>query len=198
MSVPLPLQWMHGGNSYRVTPWPESRIERRYGDEWLVAVPGEEVLASAAARFGPREWQAYLEFLPRGFRELLVRYSHGRLQALLILANCSDLCGTLEETPALVPFIASEVRQRTQPECWGEISAIFERNGVYGLLEWLGLPSSPQTLAVLQNLAEPDIPLRQIEHLRSLLWEPRALFVLQRLPLITDRHLHRFSNALAA
>ena len=34
--VPLALSWSHCGVSYRVTPWPEARFERLYGEDWIV------------------------------------------------------------------------------------------------------------------------------------------------------------------
>ena len=48
MSVPLALAWSHAGVAYRVTPWPEVRFERRYGEDWVEISPTEEALASAA------------------------------------------------------------------------------------------------------------------------------------------------------
>jgi hypothetical protein len=39
---------------------------------------------------------------------------------------------------------------------------------------------------------------RLLEPLRSMLWEPRAIFALQRMPAITDRLLERYCHALAA
>ena len=73
-----------------------------------------------------------------------------------------------------------------------------ERSGVFGVLEWLGLPASRQTLGILRSVVEPDLPRRLLEPLRTVLWEPRTIFALQRLPALTDRHLARFCHALAA
>jgi hypothetical protein len=60
------------------------------------------------------------------------------------------------------------------------------------------LPASRQTLAILQNLASADVPKRFLEPLRTLLWEPRTIFALQRVPAITDRQLAHYCHALAA
>ena len=81
---------------------------------------------------------------------------------------------------------------------WAEISAIFERREVYGVLEWLGLPASRQTLTILRNISDRDVAKRFLEPLRSMLWEPRSIFALQRVPEITDRYLARACHALAA
>jgi hypothetical protein len=197
--VPLALTWSHGGVSHRVTPWPEVRFECLYGDEWIPRAPGEEALASAAQSFGPLEWRPYLEFVPRETREFLLRFTHARMEALLVVARCPALLPELTETPALTAFLAAHVALRgSATPRWEEINAVYERTGIFGLLEWLGLPSSRQTVGILHNLAEPDVPKRFLEPLRTMLWEPRTIFVLQRLPAITDRHLARYCHALAA
>jgi hypothetical protein len=197
--VPLALAWSHSGVSYRVTPWPEVRCECLYGEEWIPRQPSEAALASAAQSCGPLEWRPYLEFVPRETREFLARFTFARMEALLVVARCPALLPELAETPALTAFLAAHVTLRgdTGPR-WEEINAVYERAGLFGVLEWLGLPASRQTVGILQNLAEPDVPKRFLEPLRSMLWEPRSIFVLQRLPAITDRHLARFCHALAA
>jgi hypothetical protein len=68
----------------------------------------------------------------------------------------------------------------------------------YGVLEWLGLPASRQTLTILRNISDRDVAKRFLEPLRSMLWEPRSIFALQRVPEITDRYLARACHALAA
>ena len=67
-TVPLALAWSHAGMAYRVTPWPEARFEKRFGDEWIPTSPTEDALASAAQTCGAREWAPYLEFVPAGVR----------------------------------------------------------------------------------------------------------------------------------
>lgn len=197
--VPLSLAWSHSGISYRVTAWPEVRFERLFGDDWIAVSPSEETLASAAQSCGAAAWSPYLEFVPAAEREVLERFSFGRMEALQVVARCPGLVAELSETPALAAYLAAHVSLRgTEGPAWAEINAIHERSGIFGVLEWLGLPASRQTLAILHNMAEPDVAKRLLEPLRSMLWEPRAIFALQRMPAITDRVLARFCHALAA
>ncbi|MEK9706725.1 MAG: hypothetical protein VW618_02780 [Alphaproteobacteria bacterium] len=198
LSIPVALTWTHASTSYRVTPWPEVSFERRSGAEWIPTVPPAEAFATAASAIPESAWRCYLEFVPPDERAFLLRHRHMRLQALRVIARCPGMLAVLEENPALTALVAGHSRLRGEPESWGEVAAIHERSGVFGLLEWLGMPASRQTLGVLRNLADPEIPASVIENLRSLLWEPRALFILQRLPRITDRHLSLSSHALAA
>lgn len=197
--VPLALTWSHCGVSYRVTPWPEAQFERLYGTDWIATSPTEDALASAAQSCGEREWRPYLEFVPAPVREFLARFAFGRMEALQVAARCVALGEALQETPALTAFLASHVSLRgTSGACWDEISAIFERSGIFGVLEWLGLPASRQTLEILQHFTAPDIAKRFLEPLRTLLWEPRTIFALQRVPEISERQLARFCHPLAA
>ncbi len=197
--VPLALCWSHCGAAWRVTPWPEVRFECRYDDEWIPASPTEDALASAARDCGPAEWQAYLEFVPREIREFLGRFSFTRMEALQVAARCGTVLPALADTPALTAFLASHVQLRgTMEPCWREIDAVHERSGVFGLLEWLGLPASRQTLSILAAMADPDVPKRLLERLRRVLWQPSAIFALQRLPTISDRELATTCHAMAA
>jgi hypothetical protein len=187
------------GISYRVTPWPEVRFECLYGDSWIQTSPTEEVLSSAAQECGAAAWNPYLEFVSPEVRELLGHFSLSRMDALQVAARCPQVVETLAETPALTAFLAAHVSLRgTAEACWEEISAVYERNGVFGVLEWMGLPASRQTLAILGNIAEPDLPRRFLEPLRRLLWEPTAIFALQRMPAISDRQIAQTCHALAA
>jgi hypothetical protein len=197
--VPLALTWSHCGVTYRVTPWPEVRFERLYGDEWIVTAPSAEVLASASQACGPVEWRPFLEFVPAAVRAFLSGFAFIRMEALQVAARCPGIIDALREVPALTAFVAAHVNLRgTVAPGWDEINAIHERSGIFGVLEWLGLPASRQTLSILGNIAEPDVPKRLLEPLRTVLWEPRTIFALQRLPAISDRQLARFCNALAA
>lgn len=198
-SVPLALSWSHCGVAYRVTAWPEVRFECLYGEDWIPTSPTEDALASAAQSCGAPDWQPYLEFVARDVREFLGRFSFARMEALQVVARCPALLPILAETPALTAFLAAHVALRgTSGACWEEINAVHDRGGVFGVLEWLGLPASRQTLAVLGNIVEPDLPKRLLEPLRNLLWEPTAIFALQRMPAITDRTLATTYHALAA
>jgi hypothetical protein len=105
----------------------------------------------------------------------------------------------LGETPALTAFLAAHTGLRgTEAPRWDEINAVNERSGIFGVLEWLGLPASRQTLATLQAIADPELPGPLLEALRAQLWEPSAIFALQRLPAITRRQLAATCHALAA
>jgi hypothetical protein len=197
--VPLALTWSHIGVTYRVTAWPEVRFERLYGEDWILATPSEEVLASAAQSLGPREWRPYLEFVSGEVREFIARFSFARMEALQVAAHCPVLVAELTEIPALTSFISAHAGLRGTPAPrWNEINAVHERNGMFGVLEWLGLPASRQTLNILRKVVEPDLPKRFLEPLRTLLWEPRSIFALQRNAEITDRQLARYCHALAA
>ena len=197
--VPVALTWSHCGVSYRVTPWPDVQFERLFGDEWIVTSPTDDVLASAAQSFGPLEWRPYLEFVPAAVREFLGQFTFMRIEALRVVARCPALLPALVETPALTAYLASHVTLRgTAGACWTEINAIFERSEIFGVLEWLGLPASRQTLGILQHVTEPDVSKRFLEPLRTMLWEPRTIFALQRIPALTDRQLDRFCHPLAA
>lgn len=191
--------WSHEGVSYRVTPWPEVRFERLYGSDWIPTMPGEMVLASAALACDEAAWRSYLEFVPANVREFLEQFTFARMEALQVVARCPDLLAHLAETPALTAYLAAHVSLRgTGGPCWPEIAAVFDRGGIFGVMEWLGLPASRQTLNILRNVAQPDLPKRFLEPLRTLLWEPGAIFALQRMPAITDRQLARYCHALAA
>ncbi len=197
--VPIALTWSHAGVPLRVTPWPEVRFERLFGDEWIVISPTEEAMASAAQSCGLAAWRPYLEFVGAEAREFLLRFSFTRMEALQVVARCPALLAALAEVPALTAFLAAHVNLRgTSGACWEEINAIFERSDIFGVLEWLGLPASRQTLAILQHVAEPDLSKRFLEPLRTMLWEPQSIFALQRLPAITDRQLARYCHPLAA
>ena len=198
-AVPLALSWTHCGVAYRVTPWPEVRFERQYGDEWIPLNPSEGVFASAAQNSAPAVWQPYLEFVPGEVREFLARFTYGRMEALQIAARCPALLDELATVPALTAFVAAHASLRGLAAAnWPEIAAVYDRSGIFGLLEWLGLPASRQTLAILRSIVEPDVPKRLLEPLRSLLWDPTSIFALQRMRTITDRELARTCNALAA
>lgn len=197
--VPLALSWSHIGVTYRVTAWPEVRFERLYGDDWITVSPSEEALSSAAQSLGPREWRPYLEFVPAEVREFIARFSYARMEALQVAAHCPALVAELTEIPALTAFLSAHVGLRgTAAPRWEEINAVHERSGVFGVLEWLGLPASRQTLNILRKVVEPDLPKRFLEPLRTLLWEPRSIFAMQRNAEITDRQLANYCHALAA
>lgn len=197
--VPIALIWSHCGVSYRVTPWPDVQFEKLYGEDWVPVEPSESVLASAAQSCEPRAWKAYLEFVPAEVRMFIDQFRFARMPALLVAARCPDLLANLAETPALTLFLATHVSLRgTAGARWEEIRAVYEREGIFGVLQWLGLPSSRQTLAILRNVAAPDLPRKLLEPLRAALWEPETLWALSHSPVLTDARLEKACHALAA
>ena len=193
------LRWLYAGSSWRVTAWPDASFQRRADETWVEDIPEELCLASAARTLTAEDWSRFLDYLPGPERGLLERFQFGRLATLQLLARCPGLLSDLQETPALAPFLTHHRFLRGSERFrWGEVSAVHERGGLYSLLEWLGLPASPQTLRVLRNVADPDLPWRLLEPLRTTLWEPKALFVLQKSSSLDDRKLTRLCHALAA
>ncbi len=189
-TLPIALSWSHYGELHRVTPWPEVRFERLYGDDWIAINPNNELLEAASLACRNRDWRPYLEFVPGEVRTFLAGFSFNRMEALWVAARCPSLMSDLIATPALTAFLADHVSLRgITTSGWAEIAAVHDRSGIFGVLEWLGLPASRQTLTILTHLESPDLPKRFLEPLRTQLWEPRTIFALQRMPAITDRHL---------
>lgn len=193
------LHWSHQGLVHRATCWPDVRFERREALDWVAAEPDDAMLASAAARLDAGAWARYLEFFPADVRAFLEGFTYGRLAALQVIAACPTLLPDLAEVPALAAFLSAHERLRgVSAPRWGEIAAVHERGGVFGVLEWLGLPASRQTVAILRNVLDPDLPRRLLEPLRTVLWEPETVLELQRTPRLTDRQLAKFCHPLAA
>lgn len=193
------LSWTHCGALYRIRAWPEAQCERQLSDRWEAVEPTGEALASGALCLDELQWGRYLEYVPMVERDYLLRFRYGRLAALWVLTRCPGIAESLFEAPALTAFVAahSGLRGTASPR-WGEVEVVHERSGIFGLLDWLGLPSSRQTLAVLHRLMDPDIPQRLLEPLRTSLWEPALLKVLERTTVLTDRELARCCHPLAA
>lgn len=194
-TLPISLTWAHYGELHRVTPWPETRFEKLYGEDWIEITPTSELLEAASLACHKRDWRPYLEFVPAEVRGFLLGFSFSRMEALYVVGRCPQLLSELIETPALATFLANHPELRgTSTPAWSEITAVHERNGIHGVLEWLGLPSSRQTLTILSHLESPDLPKRFLEPLRTQLWKPRTIFALQRMPAITDRHLASYCH----
>ena len=194
------LRWIHDGVRYRVVLDAELRFERETAHgEWTATELSEAVFASTALGVTAAQWRSFLEYIPAAERRFLGAFQFGRVGALHVVTRCPTLVAALTETPALTPFLAAHLSLRGggQP-AWAEISAVFEREGIYGLLQWLGLPASPQTLAILQNIADPDLPRRLLEPLRAALWDPEAIWALSQAQALTDAQLARACHALAA
>jgi hypothetical protein len=200
-SRPLPhVAWIHDGLRYRATIDPELRFEREAAPgEWVAAELGDDVFASTTLGISGPQWRAFLEYLPSTMREFVRGFSFSQMAALHVIARCPALLGELQRTPALTPFLAAHLALRGgDAPAWSEIDAVFGREGIYGLLQWLGLPASPQTLAILQAIADPDLPRRLLEPLRAALWDPEAIWMLSRTPSLTDERLVAACHALAA
>jgi hypothetical protein len=199
MSMPLALTWTHREVLHRVTPWPDVQFERVCANGWIAVHPTEEMLAAAARGLRASDWAPYLEFVPVDVREFIERFPTSRMQALEVVARCPALLTALAETPSLTAFLAAHAGLRgTEAPRWNEINAVNERSGIFGVLEWLGLPASRQTLSILHHIIDPELPAPLLEMLRAQLWEPGAIFALQRLSVIDARQLTATHHALAA
>ena len=196
---PVEISWSLGGVYRRVTAWPDVAFERRCGDAWIRDHPAEGDYAAAAADVRETTWRRYLEYLPARERAFVAQFRFSRLEALQVIARCPELLAVLEETPALTIFVSAHVTLRgSERPGWDEISALFERAGVFGILEWLGLPASRQTLVALRNFADPEIPRRFLGPLRTVLWDVGVLSTLERSSVVTDVDLARHCHRLAA
>ncbi|MBL9188903.1 MAG: hypothetical protein JNK23_15580 [Opitutaceae bacterium] len=202
---PLPsaspaLTWIHDGFRHRVSIWPEVTFARESApEEWVAHDPSESALASASLGVGAAQWRSWLEFAPAEVREFLLGFGSGRLAALHVITRCPELLPDLAEAPALAVFLSTHRSLRGGEEAaWAEISAIHGREGIFGVLQWLGLPASRQTLAILRQIAEPDLPRRLLAPLRSALWEPEAIWALAHTRALTDDRITATCHALAA
>lgn len=194
------LHWIHDGARYRATVWPDVRFEREEAPgKWVAGEWGEAVFASTALGVSAIQWRRYLEFVPAAERHFLLGFDFGRMAALQVIVRCPGLLVELQETPALTVFLAVHRGLRGGEHAkWAEITAVFERDGIFGLLQWLGLPASRQTLTILQNIADPDLPRFLLEPLRTALWEPEAIWALLHAATLTDERLAQTCHALAA
>jgi hypothetical protein len=204
-ATPAPLSspdlvWIHDGIRHRATVWPEVTFAREVvPGGWTAAEPSEAALASAALGVGAARWRRYLEYVPAAVRDFLARFEFSRMAALAVVVRCPGLLEELAETPALMPFLVAHRELRGGAESsWAEIEVVYEREGVFGVLQWLGLPASRQTLTILRNIADPDLPRRLLEPLRAALWEPEVIWALAHAPAVTDEQLAQACHALAA
>jgi hypothetical protein len=194
------LSWIHDGVRHRVSLWPEVVFEHEtVPGGWEVADPSPAALASATLGVTAAGWRRYGEFVPEAEREFLRQFAFGRMAALLVLVRCPALAAGLRAVPALTGFVAAhqELRGGTVA-AWAEAEAVFEREGMFGVLQWLGLPASRQTVRILRCISDPDLPLRLLSPLRSALWEPEVTVALAQAPALSDEQLARACHALAA
>ena len=199
LSRSIDLVWSHYGERYRVDN--DLNFYREADDTWLAwqPDPSSSIFSSAADMISETRWMAFLEFVPAAERKLLEQFDVGRLGVLAVVAFCPGLVAELLATPALAPFVAEHVRLRGSCEShWEEIVAVYNRGGVYALLEWLGLPASRQTLSILQKIAEPDLGRRLLEPIRAALWEPETIWLLQHTPCLSEHALAQHCQSVAA
>ena len=197
----IELTWSHFGTLHRATAWPDVNFASYPSHDWVSYTPdpSSDIFASAAVMIDRTKWNRYLDYVPAREREFVEQFKTGRLMALTVATQCPSLIDELIGTPALTPFLAAHVKLRgTFSPRWEEINAVYSRSGLYGLLEWLGLPASRQTVTILQKIADPDLPRRLLEPLRASLWEPEVINLLESSPTLTERDLVGRCHALAA
>ena len=197
---PVQLTWSHLGTLYRVTAWPEVEFQAQIEGKWVTIdpEPTSEVFSAAAVMIGRTEWKRYLDFVPAAERELLERFTWTRLSALAVITRCPELMEDLATTPALTCFISAHtlLRGSSRPS-WAEISAVHGRSGLFGLLDWLGLPANRATLEALARLEDPDVPRRLLGRLREALWNPALAATFCSADSVSDVELQRFAMAAA-
>ncbi len=200
ISVKADLAWIHDGVRLRATVWPEVHFEQETAPgQWERIDPTEAALASAALGVSAARWRIFCEYVPAARREFLGKFEFSRMAALAVMVRCPGVFAELAETPALTAFLAAHRGLRGGSQSgWSEIEAVYEREGIFGLLQWLGLPASRQTLAILRAITDPDLSRRLLEPLRAALWEPEAIWALTHTQAITDECLAEACHALAA
>ena len=172
---PVQLSWSHFGVLHRATVWPDVQFESHVDGKWVPfdPDPSTAIFSAAAVMVGRAEWKQYLDFMPARERAFVEGFTSARLSALAVLVRCPALLPLLEEVPALTSFVSLHRDLRGTPAAaWQEIEATYERGGIYGLLEWLGLPACRDTLDALSNVDDPEISRRHLERVREALWNP--------------------------
>lgn len=218
------IRWYHDGAAHRVAVLPELpgsraacearsssvsaqmpvvRFERQdaASGRWTPfdPNPASAAFASAAAAMGSRDWNELLSLFPARVRNFLSFFLYERLEALAVVTRCPELVPELEAAPALTAFVAAHVPLRgSDGPSWNELNAVYQNGGVYALLEWLGLPSCRQTLAVLRRMDDPELPRSLVAPIRSALWEPETLCQLVHSDSISEKDLAQFRHPLAA
>lgn len=196
IAEPVLLAWFHQNRPHRVTVWPDVRFEQQVDGRWLSVEPdpADASFANAQEALCPVSWTRFLSFFPREVADFVRGFRQGRLAALAVLTRCPELLADLQETPALMPFIAAHTLLRgTETPRWGEINAVHERGGVFALLEWLGLPATREALDILGRIAEPDLARCRLEPIRARLWAPEYTWLLSRVGAVGERELARLA-----
>lgn len=201
VAAPVQLTWSHFGRLHRVTAWPEVEFAADYDGVWVAYEPAPSAaeFIAGVVMLDAAKWQRYLEFLPAAEREFVRSFRFGRLAALTVITRCPALLNDLAPTPALMPLVAAHVQLRggSEPR-WAELAAVHERAGLFGVLEWLGLPASRSTLAILGRIADADLPRRLLEPIRAALWQPAAVLRFERGATLSENALVHGCPAFAA
>lgn len=201
VAAPVQLTWSHFGRLHRVSAWPEVEFTVEHDGGWVAYEPDPSApeFVAGVVMLDAAKWQRYLEFLPAAERAFVCAFKFGRLAALTVITRCPALLNDLNETPALMPLVAAHVQLRGGGEPrWAELAAVHERAGVFGVLEWLGLPASRPTLAILGRIADVDLPRRLLEPIRAALWQPAAVVQFERGLSLSENALARGCAAFAA
>lgn len=199
VSAPIALTWDSHASSYRVTP--DLQFEMPSSTGWVGCQPDpmEDSFLEAEMTMPDQQWVRFLEFVDPLPRSLVGCFRLRRLAALAVAAHCPALVPQMLEAQTLVPALAGHVtlRGETHPR-WDQINAVFDCAGIFGLLEWLGFPSSRQTLSVLKRLASPDLAPSRITPLRESLWNPEDLSRLLRSGSLTEAEIIPCDHGVAA
>ncbi|MCF3648736.1 hypothetical protein [Synoicihabitans lomoniglobus] len=167
------LLWHHNGQGHRVTLWPEVAFEKELSPGlWRPYTPDvrSDSFCTGAVSLTKRHWQAYLEFCPVEWSQLIQRFSFHRLHALAALAYCPALTEDILEHPVLALVAAAHSDLRSVLPEWGELNAVRERSTIFEVLGWLGLPPTRACIDHLDQL-DPDLPVRDLRRVRDVLWQ---------------------------
>lgn len=170
------VDWHHDGILHRVRLSAGDEVvawERQPEGIWesFDPDPSSETFESAALAVTDEVWNAFVATLPFSWQDFLRLFRFERLEALAVLSHCPALLPHLEAVPALTVFLATHAALRgTDGARWGEINAVYERGNIYAVLEWLGLPATPHTLAILADEPDPELPRGQLPRVRVALW----------------------------
>jgi len=198
------VTWHHNGIPHRVRIASSADLvafERQMDGHWesFSPDPMSECFVSAAMVLSDEVWSEFARQLPAHVQDYLSLFKFERLEALAVVSQSPELLADLDQYPALTGFLAAHVTLRgTWGARWTEISAVYGRAGLFGVLEWLGLPASQQTLAVLGRIVDPELPRYLLSPIRAALWEPESLFLLQRSESLTEQDLATRCHPLAA
>jgi len=198
------VTWYHDGVAHRVriassTDLVAFEFATEEGWKAFAPEPMSECFVSAGLTLTDEAWAAFVAQLPHAVQDYLSFFKFERLEALAVVSQSPELLAELDSCPALTLFLAAHVALRgTGVPRWAEISAVYLRGGLYAVLEWLGLPASAQTMAVLSRINDPEIPRYLLSPIRTALWEPESLFLLQRSEVLTQEDLATRCHPLAA